>query len=240
MLMCSVLGSHRDSKACCFTAILAGMQVVTKRKLSTMLEATMGPPPFLQNLDPNTWEVRACTPAACLARQLAPLMRSVRFVMAWLIYTLPCRLAVHRWSSPSRERRSVQQMSQSSWRAFSCCRMAQICPLQPAVHRPCTLNSRLSWQGRRHRTRVLPAARISRQSSAACWRLSRTWKLTRPALTHLAICNPMQVSTPELLVLLLVVARDAVLYACKIVSHLPGDLIHCIDLCPCTLCISAA
>ena len=84
MLMCSVLGSHRDSKACCFTAMSAGMQVVTKRKLSTMLEATMGPPPFLQNLDPNTWEVRACTPAAWLARQPAPLMRSVRFVMAGL------------------------------------------------------------------------------------------------------------------------------------------------------------
>ena len=84
MLMYSVLCSQRDYEACCFTATSAGMQVVTKRKLSTMLEATRGPPLFLQNLDPNTWEVRACTPAACLAGQPAPLMRSVRFVMAWL------------------------------------------------------------------------------------------------------------------------------------------------------------
>ena len=104
-------------------------------------------------------------------------------------------------------------MNQSSWRACSCCRMAQICPLQPAVHNPCTL---MSWQGRVYRTQVLPAARVSWQSSVACWRLSRTWKLTRPALRHLAICNTMQVSMPELLFLPLILARVAVLHACKI------------------------
>ena len=74
MLMCRILCSQRDSETCCFTATSAGMQVVTKRKLSTMLEAAMGPPPFLQNLDPNTWEVRDWTPAVCLARQPAPLI----------------------------------------------------------------------------------------------------------------------------------------------------------------------
>ena len=82
--MYHILCTKRDSEACCFTAASSGLQVVTKRRLSTMLEATMGLSPFLQNVDPNIWEVRACAPAACLARQPAPLLRSVRFVMARL------------------------------------------------------------------------------------------------------------------------------------------------------------
>ena len=107
-------------------------------------------------------------------------------------------------------------MNQSSWRACSCCRTAQICPPQPAVRSPCTPKSKLSWQGREHRTQVLPAARMAPQSSAACWRLSHTWRLTRPALRHLAICTLMQVSIRELLFLPLVLARVTVLHACRV------------------------